>query len=184
MIYAIKKSLGRQNIYYKKNISKRWDPRPGNFGRAKDPVPRFNLRVRTQKARVWTVKTRSETQDPRPWSETWGPNLFQRWNLRPATIISISPKNHFFQLICWFFPHRAIYYYNSKICSLKWMRYFLATQPRPQSTFKNIALTPHDFAENFYFIWLVNCKTIGINLCNAWFFNNGWFERSIPRQLI
>ena len=28
-----------------------------------------------------------------------------------------------------------------------------------------MALTLHDFTENFYVIWFVNCKTIGINLC-------------------
>ena len=52
MIYAIKSSIGGQNIYYKKDISKRWDPRPGTFGLAKDPIPWFNLRVATQKARL------------------------------------------------------------------------------------------------------------------------------------
>ena len=40
-------------------------------------------------------------------------------------------------------------------------------QPRPQSSFKKIALAPHDYAVNFYLIWFINCKTIKINLCNA-----------------
>ena len=40
-------------------------------------------------------------------------------------------------------------------------------QPRPQSNFKKVALAPLDYAENFYLIWFVNCKTIKINLCNA-----------------
>ena len=66
MIYAIKSRLGIQNIYYKKDISKRWDPRTGSFGRTKDSRPRFNLRAGTQKARLGILKMRSETQVRRP----------------------------------------------------------------------------------------------------------------------
>ena len=32
---------------------------------------------------------------------------------------------------------------------------------------KKIVLASHDFAENFYLIWFVNCETIEINLRNA-----------------
>ena len=45
--------------------------------------------------------------------------------------------------------------------------FWAATQPRPQSNFKKIALAPYGFAGNFYLIWFANCKTIKINLCNA-----------------
>ena len=66
MISAINSSLGGHNIFYQKDISKRWDLRPGTFGPAKDPIPRFILRVGTQKARLGILKPRSEIQDPRP----------------------------------------------------------------------------------------------------------------------
>ena len=46
-MHAIKSSLGGENIYYKRDIFKRWDPRLGTFGLAKDPIPIFNLRVGT-----------------------------------------------------------------------------------------------------------------------------------------
>ena len=127
MIYVIKSRLGIKNIYYKKDKSKRWDARIGTFGRTKDPRPRVNLRVGTQKARLRILKMRSETQVRRPWSETWSPNLFQRWNMKPRRIISISQKQSLFKLICCFVPRRAIYYYNCKIFSLKCLIHFQAT---------------------------------------------------------
>ena len=127
VISAVNSSLGGHKIFYQKDISKRWDLRPGTFGLAKDPIPKFILRVGTQKARLGVLKPRSEIQDPRPWSETWGPNLFQRWNLKPVAIISISSKQSFLKLIYWFFPRRAIHYYDFKICSLKCLLYFQAT---------------------------------------------------------
>ena len=64
-MHAIKSSLGGLNIYYKSDIFKRWDPRPGTFGLAKDLIPSFNLRVGTYKTRLGTLKMRSKTQDPR-----------------------------------------------------------------------------------------------------------------------
>ena len=67
----------------------------------------------------------------------------------------------------------------------RWVGFHVLTrQPRPQSNFRKIALPLLDFAGNLYLIWFVNCEAMGINLCNAWFFHNGWFERSTPRQLI
>ena len=57
----MKSSLGGQNIYYKKHVSKRWDPRPGIFDTTIDPIQRFHLRVGTQEVRLGTLNMRSET---------------------------------------------------------------------------------------------------------------------------
>ena len=38
---------------------------------------------------------------------------------------------------------------------------------RQINNLKKVALVLHDFAENFYLIWFVNCKTIESNLYNV-----------------
>ena len=48
---------------------------------------------------------------------------------------------------------------------------------------KKKALATHDFAENFYLIWFVNCKTSESIYARPWIFHYGLFKRSILHKV-